>query len=157
MFIQKLFELRRVFHRIGARDSRNCQHTPVIICWVDVFLSRLGDAIPVIVAIRSGLESTDATSLVFEDHRRKSSLRAALQLPGESALAHYKRDDHTGYREMGISSRHALVRSFVPSGHSIGYPVDVRCICYGHNTQRGRGSMERWVCWFPLAHDISRI
>ncbi len=97
------------------------------------------------VGIRAGLGLTDASSLVFEDHRRESSLRAALQLPGEQLLTFSKRDDHTGYREMDLSSRHTLIRPLVPGRRSIGHPVDVRCVCHGHRSQRERSLVERWV------------
>ena len=108
--MQKLFELRRVFHKIAAGQSACRQQTAMIICWVDVLLAKLGDAALVMTRIFAGLDERENVSEVFEIHRRQLSLYAALQLPGEFNRSLFATSAPTtlqkgGFRSLGLSLR----------------------------------------------------
>lgn len=84
-FISLLFDYRRIFHRLAARDLMHSAPA-VVVCWVDVILAKLGDAIFVIASRRpdSSLPVPEEPSFVsLEKQKEGAALRAATQLPGE--------------------------------------------------------------------------
>ncbi|KAI0936199.1 hypothetical protein AcV5_004396 [Taiwanofungus camphoratus] len=82
-FISLLFDYRRIFHRLAARDLMHSAPA-VVVCWVDVILAKLGDAIFVIASRRpdSSLPVPEEPSFVsLEKQKEGAALRAATQLP----------------------------------------------------------------------------
>lgn len=87
--LERLFSLRQAFHVIALQAIRTSKPQFSVICWVDVILARLGDAVMVIIegeSRQSRPGTTDATTL--STHKDEIALYAALQLPRTSS-AHY--------------------------------------------------------------------
>ncbi|KAJ7139919.1 hypothetical protein C8R44DRAFT_765765 [Mycena epipterygia] len=82
-FLTLLFEHRKVFHKIAAQSlASGAGSSGSIVCWVDVILSKLGDAIS---TVASGV-SLDHTTPLFPgsaEFRVEDNLRAACQLPAD--------------------------------------------------------------------------
>ena len=82
-FLTILFECRSVIHDIAARNTTR-QAMSTVVCWADLILAKLGQAV---VAAAGGL-----CGVVASDHhqpptilmqKEDDALRAAVQLPGE--------------------------------------------------------------------------
>lgn len=84
--LRKLFEVRQLFSRVDSRQVVDHQKT-VNVCWADVLISRIGDVIPMLVAVfNTGCRTPGTYTGVLEGYRRGTSLRATLQLPGSVPL-----------------------------------------------------------------------
>ncbi|KAL6302231.1 hypothetical protein BKA93DRAFT_794093 [Sparassis latifolia] len=85
-FMSLLFDYRKLFHRIAARDTSHTSAPSTVVCWVDVVLSKLGDAVISLI----GRHCTDVETLewsfsTLKQQRETDSLYAAVQLPDEWA------------------------------------------------------------------------
>jgi hypothetical protein len=78
-FLEKLFILRRVFHHCASTEADGSR--VVLVCWVDVVLATMCDAIGAIVA---QIQPTDFDSnSTLQSHKNEARLRAITQLPGK--------------------------------------------------------------------------
>lgn len=83
-FLDLLFQYRRLFHVIAARDFRPSSAPLAIVCWADVVLAKLGD---VVVVIAAGLDEEHPDHSLpgsLKAQREEDNLRAAIQLPGKT-------------------------------------------------------------------------
>ncbi|GBE78374.1 hypothetical protein SCP_0112590 [Sparassis crispa] len=81
-FMSLLFDYRKLFHGIAARDTSHTSAPSTVVCWVDVVLSKLGDAVISLI----GRHCTDVKTLewsfsTLKQQRETDSLYAAVQLP----------------------------------------------------------------------------
>jgi len=79
-----LFQYRKVFHHIAAQAVVPGTTAPIIICWVDILLVKLSEAI-VFVAGGFRPRDLDEPSLLpsLKAQREDDKLLAAAQLPRE--------------------------------------------------------------------------
>ncbi|CCM00910.1 uncharacterized protein FIBRA_02956 [Fibroporia radiculosa] len=83
-FILLLFEFRRVFRGIAVRDVAPGRAAATVVCWVDVVLAKLGDAIVSIAGGSPGGKDREETlPETLRKQRDGDVLRAATQLPAE--------------------------------------------------------------------------
>ncbi|KAI0348656.1 hypothetical protein BDW22DRAFT_114729 [Trametopsis cervina] len=86
--LERLFELRRVFHAIASREVQ--KRNAAVVCWVDDLLARLGEAVRRFIEIidtRSASPRTIEQPLsTLQTWREDLALRAAAQLPREWLL-----------------------------------------------------------------------
>ncbi|KIJ21622.1 hypothetical protein PAXINDRAFT_95165 [Paxillus involutus ATCC 200175] len=80
-FLHLLFQYRRLFHIIAARDLRPGSAPPAIVCWVDVVLARLGDVSAFVAAGFHENHPDQTLPDVLKVQRQEDNLRAAIQLP----------------------------------------------------------------------------
>jgi hypothetical protein len=85
-FLSTLFQYRHIFHRIASRAVVPGTAAPIIICWVDVFLVKLGE---IILFVAGGFcpEDADRPELLLPSlkvQREDDKLMAAAQLPRKS-------------------------------------------------------------------------
>lgn len=79
--LKSLFQLRRCFHTIATQELDSRHPKISVVCWVDVLLSKLGEAVMAIVDTET-YESMETGSLYsLDQHKEAISLQAALQLP----------------------------------------------------------------------------
>ncbi|KIK95375.1 hypothetical protein PAXRUDRAFT_37688, partial [Paxillus rubicundulus Ve08.2h10] len=76
-----LFQYRRLFHTIAARDFGPGSVPPAIVCWVDVVLARLGDLSAFVAAGFHENHPDQTLPDVLKVQRQEDNLRAAIQLP----------------------------------------------------------------------------
>ncbi|OCH96529.1 hypothetical protein OBBRIDRAFT_8420 [Obba rivulosa] len=78
-FLAVLFEFRQIFHVIASRSVAP-GGASLVVCWVDVVLVKLSDAV---VVIAGGIESTtgEPELVTLRRQREEDMLRAAIQLP----------------------------------------------------------------------------
>lgn len=142
-FISILFTYRRVFHGIAAREA---DALAVVVCWVDVVLSRLGEAI---VQISGGnisvSEPNFPTSDLLQKQRDDDALRAAIQLP--RMMIYHCIVTHTlillsNYRNMVCGSGFGNIKSCITGCSTPRFAFNLRGICHGSST-RMRQSMGR--------------
>lgn len=79
--LNKLFDFRRVFHRLASREAHDS--STAVVSWVDLILARLGEAVQRVVdhGTTSKLLSRSPHRMLSE-HQGEGALKAALQLPG---------------------------------------------------------------------------
>lgn len=83
IFLSKLFEYRQAFCSIAARLIAPGTAPSVVVCWVDVILTKLSDATLVVVSgTHSDLSSTQAFNSLHKQ-QEDDAIRAATQLPRE--------------------------------------------------------------------------
>lgn len=81
IFLSKLFEYRQAFYSIAARLIAPGTAPSVVVCWVDVILTKLSDATLVVVSgTHSDLSSTQAFNSLHKQ-QEDDAIRAATQLP----------------------------------------------------------------------------
>lgn len=78
--VERLFTYRQLFLQIANRTTSPSGDTHIIACWVDVVLAKLGDSVLALLGWRQ-LSMRSSHSLA--NHVSESTLRAAVQLPGE--------------------------------------------------------------------------
>ncbi len=80
-FLAMLFEYRAVIYGIAAR---NADGQTLIVCWADLILAKLGQAVIATAGSLCGVVSPhqDQPSTILAQ-RDEDMLRAAAQLPGE--------------------------------------------------------------------------
>ncbi|KAH9946799.1 hypothetical protein B0H21DRAFT_741825 [Amylocystis lapponica] len=79
-FISLLFEYRRIFHQIAARDITPGNAPPIVVCWVDVILAKLAEVI--VVFAHGPSEDVKRPPLTtLQRQMEGDALRAATQLP----------------------------------------------------------------------------
>lgn len=86
-FLHLLFQYRRLFRAIAARDFKLNFAPLAIVCWVDIVLAKLGDVAALVAA---GLDKDHPDQSLPESlkvQREEDNLRAAIQLPGKSCSA----------------------------------------------------------------------
>lgn len=82
--MEKLFAFRVVFHQVAASEIPQT-HTSVVVCWVDVILAKLSQAILVVM---DKFCDTKVVSLgTLSQHRDEMTLRAVLQFPRMSSFS----------------------------------------------------------------------
>ena len=80
--LERLFQLRQFFHMVAAQEVSSHNAKVSIICWADVILARLGEAIQAIIeGLHPPLNPRTLDSGTLLRHRDEISLHAALQLP----------------------------------------------------------------------------
>ncbi|KAG1716553.1 hypothetical protein ID866_605, partial [Astraeus odoratus] len=80
-FLQLLFQYRRLFRVIAAKEIRPRCRIPAVVCWVDVVLAKLGDLINLIATEFSKSRPQSSLPKVLVVQQQEDSLRAAIQLP----------------------------------------------------------------------------
>ena len=83
-FLHLLFQYRRLFRVIAARDFPPGTAPSAVVCWVDLLLAKLGD---VVAFIAAGLDVDHPDRSLPESlraQREEDNLRAAIQLPGRT-------------------------------------------------------------------------
>ena len=82
-FLAALFESRAGFHAIAARETAHDSSMTTIVCWADVILARLGQAIITAASTFFGVSPQDREQpQSVRAQKEDDMLRAALQLPG---------------------------------------------------------------------------
>ncbi len=85
-FLSLLFAFRTLFRAIAA-SSTDDRNASVIVCWADIIIVKLGQAITIIAGSYFDISSSDQ---VYPEsvlvRREDDMLRAAVQLPGEYLL-----------------------------------------------------------------------
>ncbi|KAI0068407.1 hypothetical protein BV25DRAFT_1987190 [Artomyces pyxidatus] len=82
-FLCRLFEYRRAFQFIASRDISPGTAPSAIVCWVDLILTKLGEA-TVVIAGGSGDRSDDTLAVAsLAKQKENDSLLAATQLPND--------------------------------------------------------------------------
>ncbi|KAJ7275248.1 hypothetical protein B0H12DRAFT_1086394 [Mycena haematopus] len=77
-FLATLFDQRKILHRIAAQSlAAEPEQSAAVVCWVDAFLFKLGDAS---IAVASGVSLAPLPPGAAE-FRAQDGLRAASQLP----------------------------------------------------------------------------
>ena len=80
--LERLFQLRQLFHMIAGQEVSGHNAKISIICWADVILARLGEAIQAIIeGFHPPPSPRTLDSGTLLRHRDEISLHAALQLP----------------------------------------------------------------------------
>lgn len=83
-FLSLLFKFRALFRFIAASTTVETS-TSVIVCWADIILAKLGQAIVAVAGSSFDVASSDHTiPQSVRAQRQDDMLRAAVQLPGES-------------------------------------------------------------------------
>ena len=86
-FLHLLFQYRRVFRVIAARDFNLSSAPLATICWVDLVLAKLGDVAAFIAAGLDGDHPDRSLPESLRAQREEDNLRAAIQLPGRTCFA----------------------------------------------------------------------
>ncbi|KAF8446093.1 hypothetical protein L210DRAFT_2954583 [Boletus edulis BED1] len=80
-FLDLLFQYRRLFRVIAARDFKLGSAPQAVVCWVDVVLAKLGDVVALIAAGLDGDCPGHSLPEPLMAQREEDNLRAAIQLP----------------------------------------------------------------------------
>ena len=81
-FVNLLFQYRSIFHNIAARDGGPEHARSTVVCWVDVILVRLAEAVTVLVGDPRSPNPDKPLLATLERQMEGEALRAATQLPG---------------------------------------------------------------------------
>jgi hypothetical protein len=86
-FLSTLFKYRQIFRRIASRAVIPGTAAPIIVCWVDVLLVKLGE-VTVFIAGGFAAEEPERASLLpsLKIQREDDKLMAAAQLPRKTVF-----------------------------------------------------------------------
>ncbi|KAI0082826.1 hypothetical protein K474DRAFT_1694180 [Panus rudis PR-1116 ss-1] len=85
-FMERLFDLRSVFHDIAANNNGLAGSNRVVVCWVDTVFTKLGSVLPNLFFATGHIHPSHLESPLLVAHREQSLLFAAAQLPREWRL-----------------------------------------------------------------------
>ncbi|KAF8559216.1 hypothetical protein OG21DRAFT_712038 [Imleria badia] len=80
-FVHLLFQYRRLFRVLAARDFKLTSAPLAIVCWVDIVLAKLGDVAALVAAGLDGDHPDQSLPESLKAQREEDNLRAAIQLP----------------------------------------------------------------------------
>ncbi|KAI6133206.1 hypothetical protein EDD16DRAFT_10640 [Pisolithus croceorrhizus] len=80
-FLKLLFQYRRFFRAIAAKDLRPGFAVPTTVCWVDIILAKLGDLSALVATDFHTSPSDESFTNVFAVRQQEDRLKAAMQLP----------------------------------------------------------------------------
>ncbi|KAI6133999.1 hypothetical protein EV401DRAFT_2172234 [Pisolithus croceorrhizus] len=86
-FLKLLFQYRRFFRAIAAKDLRPGFAVPTTVCWVDIILAKLGDLSALVATDFHTSPSDESFTNVFAVRQQEDRLKAAMQLPGISTVS----------------------------------------------------------------------
>lgn len=79
-FLNLLFQYRRLFRTIAAKDLRLGFAAPTTVCWVDIILTKLGDLSALVATDFRVFSSEETLANVLVVRQREGRLKAAMQL-----------------------------------------------------------------------------
>lgn len=76
-----IFQYRRLFRAVAAKDLRPGFAVPTTVCWVDIILAKMGDLSELVAADFRTRPLDKSFTKVFAGRQQEDRLKAALQLP----------------------------------------------------------------------------
>lgn len=86
-FLKLIFQYRRLFRAVAAKDLRPGFAVPTTVCWVDIILAKMGDLSELVAADFRTRPLDKSFTKVFAGRQQEDRLKAALQLPGISTVS----------------------------------------------------------------------
>ncbi|KZT30372.1 hypothetical protein NEOLEDRAFT_1237648 [Neolentinus lepideus HHB14362 ss-1] len=103
-FLSSLFDYKKVFYKLASQDCPREAAPSIVICWVDVILAKLGEAICILAAEAPIPDDYPAIPTSLKKQQEDDSLRAAAQLPENwSDVLQFMASDHASSASVRLS------------------------------------------------------